>query len=107
MADRVFLEAIDWLDDSGLEYQRTWLAHSPAGERLTWKRIRQLAREAGVAPAGYIDNQPAFPDAKAARRAILYLQTVFVGLDGILLIRDQDDQPERRHGLEQARGEHQ
>lgn len=106
VADRVLIDAIDWLDDSVLEYQRTWVSHTPGGERLTWKRIKQLARDAGVDVEGHIDNQPAFPDAKAARRAILYLLSAFAELDGVVLIRDQDDQPERRIGLEQARGEH-
>ena len=105
IADRVLLEAIYWLDDSGLDYQRTWVSHTPNGERLTWKRIKQLARDAGIAVSGHIDNQPAYPDARAARRAILYLLTLFSELEGIIVVRDQDDQPERRDGLEQARRE--
>jgi hypothetical protein len=45
----------------------------------------------------------ATPDAAAARRAILYLLQTVPDLNAIVLIRDQDDQPKRRDGLEQAR----
>ena len=46
---------------------------------------------------------PPSPMREPRRRAILYLRYVFPDLAGVLLIRDQDDQPERRAGLEQAR----
>jgi hypothetical protein len=52
---------------------------------------------------GHFGGQPAFPDARAARRAIAYLVKELPDIDAIMLIRDQDDQPERREGLEQAR----
>ena len=103
LADRVLVEAIDWLDEEGLEYHRTWLSHSPDGGQLTWKRMKRLALNTRVVVEGHFDNQPALPDAKAARRAIVYLQSTFPELDAIVLIRDQDHQPDRRGGLEQAR----
>ena len=70
---------------------------------LTWKAIKQLALDAGIDAIGFFDGDPAEPDARAARRAILYLRYAVPDLAGVLLIRDQDDQPERRAGLEQAR----
>ncbi len=103
LADRVLLEAIDWLDEETLVYQREWVAHEAGGRRLTWKAIPQLAREAGIRVHGHFDGEPGLPDAAAARRAILFLLTAISDLKAILLIRDQDDQPERRAGLEQAR----
>jgi len=106
LADRELVDAIEWLDEEGLEYQRTWLQSSPTGEPLTWKKLKQLARDAGLYPSGFIDGEPAQPDANAARRAIGYLVKVYPALAGIVLIRDQDDQPERRRGLEQARDDH-
>jgi hypothetical protein len=62
-----------------------------------------LAREAGIRAHGHFDGEPGLPDAAAARRAILYLLAAVPDLQAILLIRDQDDEPERRAGLEQAR----
>jgi hypothetical protein len=70
---------------------------------LTWKRVKYLALEAGIDAIGFFDGEPAEPDARAGRRAILYLRYARPDLAGVLLIRDQDDQPERRAGLEQAR----
>ena len=103
LADRVLCEAIDWLDEEIIAHQRTWQSHSARGERLSWTRIKQLAIDAGITVAGHFNNQPALPDAKAARRAILYLREEFPDVGVIVLIRDQDDEPERRGGLEQAR----
>ncbi len=102
LADRVLVESVDWLEEEQIEYQRTWLRESGAAP-LTWKRIKQSALDVGIDAIGYFDGQPAEPDARAARRAILYLKHAFPDLAGVLLIRDQDDQPERRLGLEQAR----
>ena len=102
LADRVLVESIDWLEEDQLEHQRTWLRES-GGVPLTWKRIKQSALDAGINAIGFFDGEPAEPDARAARRAILYLRYAIPDLAGVLLIRDQDDQPERREGLEQAR----
>jgi hypothetical protein len=102
LADRVLVESVDWLDDDQLVHQRTWLRES-GGTSLTWTAIKDLARAAGISVMGFFDGARAEPDALAARRAILYLRTTFPELPAIVLIRDQDDQPERRIGLEQAR----
>src|SRR5580704_12258278 len=101
LADRVLLEAVnDWLDQDQLPYQRSWQRVNAGGQPLTWKAIKRLAREAGIRPHGHFQGEPGLPDAAAARRAIDYLLEEFPQLDAILLIRDQDDEPERRKGLE-------
>src|SRR5205823_11753 len=105
LADRVLVEAIDWLDEDMLAHQREWVNQEPGGRRLTWKAIPQLARDAGIRAHGHFDGEPGLPDAAAARRAILFLLEAIPDLKAVLLIRDQDDQPERRAGLEQARGQ--
>ena len=102
LADRVLVESIDWLDEDQIDYQRTWLRES-GGVPLTWRQVKQSALEAGIDAIGFFDGEPAEPDARAARRAILYLRHALPDLAGVLLIRDQDDQPERPAGLEQAR----
>jgi hypothetical protein len=106
LADRVLCEAIDWLDEDLLGYQRTWLGEAAGGRRLIWKAIKQLALDAEITAVGHFDDGPGKPDAAAARRAILFLRKEFPNLDAIMFIRDQDDQPERRLGLEQARTQH-
>jgi hypothetical protein len=106
LADRVLKECVDWLDDEIVEHHRSWVRESTDKVPLTWKQIKQLAREAGILARGHFEGEPGLPDAQAARRAVLYLRRVFPELDCVLLIRDQDDQPQRREGLEQARREH-
>jgi len=106
LADRVLIEAVDWLDEHLIAHQREWIGEVTGPEKLTWKSIPRLARAARIRAHGHIDGNPLEIDAGAARRAILYLKAVFDDIAGIVLIRDQDDQPERRDGLEQARSEH-
>jgi hypothetical protein len=105
LADRVLIEAIDWLDEDLIADQRQWIGMVPVDRRLTWKAIPQLARAVGIKAHGHFDGKPGEADAAAARRAILYLKEAIPDLNAVLLIRDQDDQPERRIGLEQARGQ--
>ena len=102
LADRVLVESIDWMEEHLIEHQRTWLREW-SGAPLTWKRVKQSALDVGIDAIGFFDGEPAQPDARAARRAIFYLRYTLPDLAGVLLIRDQDDQPERRVGLDQAR----
>jgi hypothetical protein len=104
LADRVLVESIDWLEEDHVAYQRTWLQEAN-GVSLAWKNVGKSALKEGINAIGFFDGAPVEPDAQAARRAIRYLRHVIPDLAGVLLIRDQDDQPERRAGLEQARGE--
>ncbi|MBI1902972.1 MAG: hypothetical protein HYS13_17885 [Planctomycetia bacterium] len=103
LADRVFLDHINWLDATLLESQRQWVGDDPPRGRLTWKAIRSRARELGIRVHGHFDGEPALPDANAARKAIAYVLRQFDTVDAIVLIRDADDQNVRRQGLEQAR----
>jgi hypothetical protein len=107
LADRMLVETCSsWLDDESVVFQREWVAEEPGGRRLTWKAMRRLTEAAGIEAEGFFDGRPGLADARAARRAILYLRDAFPQLDGIVLIRDRDDQPDRREGLQQARAEH-
>ena len=103
LADRVLLESIEWLDERLLDNQREWGGASSAGRRLTWKALKQMAYDSDIRVHGHFGGAPASPDAKAAKRAIDYILKDGPDLAGIVLVRDQDDQPERRIGLEQAR----
>jgi len=94
---------VDWLDETLLDSQRQWLREDPSGNRLAWTSISGRARELGIRVRGHFGDEPARPDAQAARRAIAYILRQFDAVDAIILIRDMDDQAERRMGLEQAR----
>jgi hypothetical protein len=56
LADRVLVEAVDWLDDDMLDDQRVWIGMVPVDRRLTWKAIRQLARAIGIKAHGHFDG---------------------------------------------------
>ena len=103
LADRVLLAEIAWLDDALIESQRQWVGEDSPGSHLAWTTVAYRAREIGIRVQGHFNGEPGFPDARAARRAILYVLSQFDGVAAILLIRDLDDQDERRQGLEQAR----
>ena len=95
LADRVLVESVDWLDETLLDSQREWVGGEAAG-RLTWKAIAARAREARIRVHGHFDGEPGMPDAQAARRALAYLLRRFDDLEAVVLMRDADDQPERR-----------
>lgn len=102
LADRVLLAEINWLDDAIVEHQRTWHAELPVGSRLKWSSMKVLALNLGIHIHGHFNNEPALPDASAARRAIVYVLRLMDDVDAILLIRDMDDQATREAGLTQA-----
>lgn len=102
LADRVILDKIDWLDEAILATQRQWIAED-GGRPLKWSVIAGLARAAGIRVQGQFDGVPGEPDARAGRRALAYLFFRFDDLAAAVLVRDVDDQPERREGLQQAK----
>ncbi|MGL4420140.1 MAG: hypothetical protein ACRCZF_05720, partial [Gemmataceae bacterium] len=84
LADRVLVEAIDWLDADLLTHQREWIGEIDQG-RLTWTAIPKLALNAKVRATGHFLGESGHADARAARRAIRYLLERFPELDGIVL----------------------
>jgi hypothetical protein len=52
---------------------------------------------------GHFAGEPGLADARAARRAIAYLLRKQINIAAIVLIRDADNQIQRKQGLEQAR----
>jgi hypothetical protein len=103
LADRVLLAEIAWLDDALIDSQRQWVGEDSPGVHLAWATMSHRAREIGIRAQGHFNGKPGLPDALAARRAILYILKKFDEVDAIVLVRDADDQNERRDGLEQAR----
>lgn len=106
LADRVIIESVSWLDpEHDRDSFRAWVGESPEGIPLTWTNIKGLAKKKGINAFGHFGGEPGEPDAASARRALLYLQKEFEDdhLEAVLLIRDQDDEPKRKIGLDQAR----
>jgi hypothetical protein len=103
LADRVVCEQIAWIDESLLPHLRQWRGRTPNELHLLWKEVPKLARERGLTLFGHFRGEPGAPDAFVARQALLLLKSSDCVPDGVLMIRDADDQPTRRRGLEQAR----
>ena len=104
LADRVLVDAIEWLETEHLDHQRTW-SGDHLGNSLAWKGTKQLAASHNIRAVGSFNGNPADPDAQVDRWAIRLLRFLFPKRDGVMLIRDRDDQPERRAGFEQARNQ--
>jgi hypothetical protein len=103
LADRILTAEVDWLDETLLDSQRQWIGEDQPGEPLTWTSIPSRAQELGIKVHGHFNGEPGLADARSARRALAYVLRRHEAVDAVLLIRDRDDQPERRQGLEQAR----
>lgn len=103
LADRVFCAEVDWLSEEILDECRRWQGAIENSYFLTWSEVGELARQAGIRAHGHFGGAPAHHDARIARRALRLLMALEVPLDGVLLIRDDDRDEDRRRGLEQAR----
>ncbi|MFV2068235.1 MAG: hypothetical protein ACC645_14780, partial [Pirellulales bacterium] len=102
LADRVLVGGIEWLDETMLDAQRKWT--TTIGDKpIRWATIPAIARQRGLRIRGHFNGQPGLPDAAAARRAILLLKNEFEHLKAVVLIRDADNQRERKDGMDQAR----
>lgn len=109
LADRVLLGEITWLDDEAIAFQREWV-NEVQGTRLKWLSMPSLFSERfrghGKGTHGHFDGEPGCFDALAGRRAIYFCTKSIPELDALVLIRDTDKQPQRKWGLNQARGEY-
>lgn len=105
LADRVFLEQIEWLAPELLPHNRLWRGLEPSENMLLWRNIPKIATSLGIRIHGHFDGQPGQADAHAGRRALLVIMRQIESFDAILLIRDSDGDATRGIGLEQARNE--
>jgi hypothetical protein len=103
LADRVFCEGDDWIEEGLLDHLRQWRGWHSYHHCLCWKEVPALAREHNIKPHGHFDGKPGAPDAHVARQALLLLNRGKPRPHGVILIRDTDNQTARRQGLEQAR----
>ena len=104
LVDRSLTENIDWIDGTVVNDYRQWFADGSDQDLFyKWGSIKRLCREHRIKVHGHFNGAAGNPDAAAGRRA-LHLVRRLAGsmINVILLIRDQDDQPERLDGLQQS-----
>lgn len=107
-------EGPEWFRDLFEQCPESFLVwRGPDGDApyLLWKHIHEVRTALGVRPPlGHFAGRPAAADALAGRNALAIARHLRrarppLRVDAVLLVRDMDDQPARREGLEQARDE--
>jgi hypothetical protein len=105
LADRVFIEGdAEWIDAETLPNLRQWTGIEPLTPHTRWMRLGVLAERHGVRTHG----RGLGADGAAARKALLLViqaQASDDDIEAIVLVRDMDNQPERRTSMECARAE--
>lgn len=114
LAERVLLEKIDWLEEDNLQYSFKWCGLEEGTEYSCWKdigKILESLESSGLKLPRYRGHHSKGVPFKAdGAISIKVLNIVRVlqrtrQIKAVFLIRDLDNQPERREGLEQARSQ--
>jgi hypothetical protein len=95
----------------GHESVREWMlaeylqfrGYRPDDTHLLWHEVKATALANNVTVVGFINGLPPSPDAHAALRALWLFHRLDPRPDAVMLIRDSDNDLERRDGLHQAR----
>jgi hypothetical protein len=116
LADRVLVENIDWLEPEMLEHHFQWSGLEAGTDNSCWKYINHIIereKKSGFQPPRFLRRdkqgqktlQPDGANTIKILNLVSYLQKTRQ-IKAVLLIRDLDNQPQRREGIEQARSEH-
>lgn len=103
VADRVLCERSSWLEAETLDAVREWSGVDPGSNFVSWPGVKREADARGIRAHGLFAGKPGALDARAARRALLLIESRDEKAAGVLLVRDSDNRPERLVGLNQAR----
>jgi hypothetical protein len=115
LAERLLVEKVEWLEHETLQYYFQWSGLQENTEHSCWQDINQiiqnLKQSLGFRPPRYLGHgkDGALKADGAAAIKILNLVRFLQKtrqIKAVLLIRDLDNQSERREGIEQARSEH-
>ena len=116
LADRILVEKIEWLEPEMLQHLVQWSGLEAGTENSCWKNISHIIereKESGFQPARFFRRanprqktlQPDGANTIKILNLVSHLQKTR-NIKALLLIRDLDNQRERRQGIEQARSEH-
>jgi hypothetical protein len=105
LADRVFIEGdADWIDADTLPSLRQWTGIEPNAAYTTWNGASKLAAKHRIR----VHGRGLEFDGAAARRTVLLVHQNQIHddeIEAIVLVRDIDNQPNRRSSMEAARAE--
>jgi hypothetical protein len=111
LAERVLIKNVAWLDFSLLPSLFVWSGLQPGTSCAYWQNLKKDVNELGIrvptfrSQHGWGEQKP---DRKMARKVLYLIRQLQKQrpIRAVLLVRDTDNQPERRTGLEQARAEY-
>lgn len=115
LAERVLEEKVAWLEPDLSQHLFRWAGLEDNTEYTCWTDIRTIykkARQKGIrlpkfrARGGY-NSPPSKPDGANSIQVLNLVQLLQKSrpIKAVVFIRDLDNQPERREGIEQARSE--
>jgi hypothetical protein len=100
LAERIFVEQIDWLEFENLTALAHWRGFDEGNVYLSWSGIERLAKRSQVVIHGRYTG--AF-DERRARLALLLFNSLERPPDAVVFVRDTDNVAERVPSLERAR----
>ncbi|MEO1298817.1 MAG: hypothetical protein AAFW75_24165, partial [Cyanobacteria bacterium J06636_16] len=115
LVERILVEKIEWLEPESIQYQFVWSGLLENTNHSCWKDIKQIINQlqlrSGIRLPKYLGHGKAgsLKADGAAASKILTLSKLLQRtrqVKAVFLLRDLDNQLERRQGLEQARLEH-
>ncbi|WP_310489893.1 hypothetical protein [Chamaesiphon sp. VAR_69_metabat_338] len=113
LAERVLVEKIDWLEPESLEHLFKWTGLESGTEHSCWKDIGDImnrAEKEGIPKPRFLGHGKTGvlkADGAIAMKTLKLIKLLHRKksrkIAAVLFIRDLDNQPERRQGIEQAR----
>ncbi len=99
--DRTACAEVDWIDADTVEHLRTWQGADGA-DWLDLHGVRDLARKRGLRLHGHFDGRPGALDARQTRAVLALFATEPEPPDAVSIAGDEDGEPARRVGVQQA-----
>lgn len=115
LAERVLLEEIEWLEHEQLQYHFQWSGLEENTDYSCWKDIRNIverAKESGHSVPKFLGHSKTGAlksDGASAWKVLNLVRSLQKRnrlLKAVIFIRDLDNQPNRKEGINQARLEH-
>ncbi|MEC4805128.1 MAG: hypothetical protein SAJ12_15230 [Jaaginema sp. PMC 1079.18] len=114
LAERLLIEKVDWLEQELLQYVFQWSGLQENTPYSCWTDINKIiknAKESGMRLPKFIGHSKQKNIKADGASSIKILNFIRIlqknrPIKAVFLIRDLDNQPERREGMKQARSEH-
>jgi hypothetical protein len=116
LAERVLVEKVDWLEPESLQHLFQWSGLELGTEYSCWKDTNDIidrAKKDGIPMPRFLGHGKTGAlkaDGAAAMKILNLIKLLYLKknrkIGAVIFIRDLDNQPERRQGIEQARAEH-